>query len=181
MSATMNDSIHNGGHMVDPSASAEVGAPILPNLEELFGADAQFGSESGFSEEELDALFNAMFDVAVDPNTEMPDGDLIPSLDSFPEESDVDLTDLDDSSAEYDATSVDSVDSDVAGDDAGAGLGGSGGMEDLDDLNNALEDNLDDSLDGGLDNELDNELDDALGEDPADHSDSDDLTDYNGF
>lgn len=177
MSATMNDSIHNGGHMVDPSASAEVDAPILPNLEELFGADAQFGSESGFSEEELDALFNAMFDVAVDPNTEMPDGDLIPSLDSFPEESDVDLTDLNDSSAEYDATSVDSVDSDVAGDDAGAGLGGSGDMDDLDDLNNTLDEDLDGSLDSGLGNELD----DALGEDPADLSDSDDLTDYNGF
>ena len=96
--STKSDSIENGGHMAGPSADTEADAPILPPLEELFGNEAQ----------DLDDLFNSMLDVAVDPNTEMPEGDLIPDLDSFPEESaedpsadeashEVDLADLDDS------------------------------------------------------------------------------------
>ena len=96
--STKSDSIENGGHMAGPSADTEADAPILPPLEELFGNEAQ----------DLDDLFNSMLDVAVDPNTEMPEGDLIPDLDSFPEEGaedpsadeashEVDLADLDDS------------------------------------------------------------------------------------
>lgn len=120
----MSDSIENGGHMVGPSAGTEADAPVLPPLEELFGNDAQVGSEPGLSEQELDDMFNAMFDVAVDPNTEMPEGDLIPSLDSFPEESpadeashEVDLADMDDStSLGGDATSVEDLPSDASGD-----------------------------------------------------------------
>lgn len=121
----MSDSIENGGHMVGPSAGTEADTPVLPPLEELFGNDAQVGSEPGLSEQELDDMFHAMFDVAVDPNTEMPEGDLIPSLDSFPEESpadeashEVDLADMDDStSLEGDATSVEDHPSDASGED----------------------------------------------------------------
>lgn len=130
---TKSDSIENGGHMAGPSADTEADAPILPPLEELFGNEAQ----------DLDDLFNAMLDVAVDPNTEMPEGDLIPDLDSFPEEGaedlsedvashEVDLADLDDSGALVDdATSAEDLPSDASGDDVDTGAAE---HEDLDDL-----------------------------------------------
>lgn len=131
--STKSDSIENGGHMAGPSADTEADAPILPPLEELFGNEAQ----------DLDDLFNAMLDVAVDPNTEMPEGDLIPELDSFPEEGaedlsedvashEVDLADLDDSGALVDdATSAEDLPSDASGDDVDTGAAE---HEDLDDL-----------------------------------------------
>lgn len=131
--STKSDSIENGGHMAGPSADTEADAPILPPLEELFGNEAQ----------DLDDLFNAMLDVAVDPNTEMPEGDLIPDLDSFPEEGaedlsedvashEVDLADLDDSGALVDdATSAEDLPSDASGDDVDTGAAE---HEDLDDL-----------------------------------------------
>lgn len=131
--STKSDSIENGGHMAGPSADTEADAPILPPLEELFGNEAQ----------DLDDLFNAMLDVAVDPNTEMPEGDLIPDLDSFPEEGaedlsedeashEVDLADLDDSGAlADDATSAEDLPSDASGDDVDTGTAE---HEDLDDL-----------------------------------------------
>ena len=119
--------------MAGPSADTEADAPILPPLEELFGNEAQ----------DLDDLFNAMLDVAVDPNTEMPEGDLIPDLDSFPEEGaedlsedaashEVDLADLDDSGALVDdASSAEDLPSDASGDDVDTGAAE---HEDLDDL-----------------------------------------------
>lgn len=131
--STKSDSIENGGHMAGPSADTEADAPILPPLEELFGNEAQ----------DLDDLFNSMLDVAMDPNTEMPEGDLIPDLDSFPEEGaedpsedeashEVDLADLDDSgSLVDDATSADDLTSDASGDDVDTGAAE---HEDLDDL-----------------------------------------------
>lgn len=131
--STKSDSIENGGHMAGPSADTEADAPILPPLEELFGNEAQ----------DLDDLFNAMLDVAVDPNTEMPEGDLIPDLDSFPEERaedlsedeashEVDLADLDDSGAlADDATSAEDLPSDASGEDVDTGAAE---HEDLDDL-----------------------------------------------
>lgn len=131
--STKSDSIENGGHMAGPSANTEADAPILPPLEELFGNEAQ----------DLDDLFNAMLGVAVDPNTEMPEGDLIPDLDSFPEEGaedlsedvashEVDLADLDDSGALVDdATSAEDLPSDASGDDVDTGAAE---HEDLDDL-----------------------------------------------
>lgn len=134
--STKSDSIENGGHMAGPSADTEADAPILPPLEELFGNEAQ----------DLDDLFNAMLDVAVDPNTEMPEGDLIPDLDSFPEEGaegpsadeashEVDLADLDDSGALVDdATSAEDLPSDASGDDVDTGAAEHEDLDDLSDL-----------------------------------------------
>ncbi|MGJ4139238.1 hypothetical protein [Corynebacterium evansiae] len=134
--STKSDSIENGGHMAGPSADTKADAPILPPLEELFGNEAQ----------DLDDLFNAMLDVAVDPNTEMPEGDLIPDLDSFPEEGaegpsadeashEVDLADLDDSGALVDdATSAEDLPSDASGDDVDTGAAEHEDLDDLSDL-----------------------------------------------
>lgn len=183
----MSDSIDNGGHMVGPSAGAEADTPILPSLEELFGNDAQLGSGSGFSEQELDDMFNQMFDVAVDPNTEMPEGDLIPDLDSFPAEDasdEVDLTDLDGSSSTLDdATSVDDLPSEASGSNPDTGdelpddlTAGTEGQEPLDD--SAVTDDLEDlnDLGDGLDSDLDDAYSDHYGDDHPD-----DLTDLSGM
>lgn len=146
--STKSDSIENGGHMAGPSADTQADAPILPPLEELFGNEAQ----------DLDDLFNSMLDVAVDPNTEMPEGELIPDLDSFPEENaeapsadeashEVDLADLDDSgSLTGDATSAEDLPTDASGDAADTGVAE---HEDLDELEGS--DDLNDLADPAAD------------------------------
>ncbi len=177
--STKSDSIENGGHMAGPSADTEADAPILPPLEELFGNEAQ----------DLDDLFNSMLDVAVDPNTEMPEGDLIPDLDSFPEEGaeapsadeashEVDLADLDDSgSLVDDATSAEDLPSDASGDDVDTGAAE---HEDLDDLGGS--DDLSDLADLVTDSAVDPAVDPAAdvtdyGEDDYGHDYGDDLPD----
>lgn len=180
--STKSDSIENGGHMAGPSADTEADAPILPPLEELFGNEAQ----------DLDDLFNAMLDVAVDPNTEMPEGDLIPDLDSFPEEGaedlsedvashEVDLADLDDSGALVDdATSAEDLPSDASGDDVDAGAAE---HEDLDDLGGS--DDLSEIADPAAD--LTDPAADATGYGEDDYGNDygddhpDDLTDLSGM
>lgn len=180
--STKSDSIENGGHMAGPSADTEADAPILPPLEELFGNEAQ----------DLDDLFNAMLDVAVDPNTEMPEGDLIPDLDSFPEEGaedlsedvashEVDLADLDDSGALVDdATSAEDLPSDASGDDVDTGAAE---HEDLDDLGGS--DDLSEIADPAAD--LTDPAADATGYGEDDYGNDygddhpDDLTDLSGM
>lgn len=182
--STKSDSIENGGHMAGPSADTEADAPILPPLEELFGNEAQ----------DLDDLFNEMLDVAVDPNTEMPEGDLIPDLDSFPEEGaedpsadeashEVDLADLDDAgSLVDDATSAEDLPSDASGDDVDTGAAE---HEDLDDLS-GLEDPTADLADPVTDPVADPAADvtdygeDNYGHDYGDDH-PDDLTDLSGM
>lgn len=179
--STKSDSIENGGHMAGPSADTEADAPILPPLEELFGNEAQ----------DLDDLFNSMLDVAVDPNTEMPEGDLIPDLDSFPEESaedpsadeashEVDLADLDDSgSLSDDATSAEDLPSDTSGETADTGAAE---HEDLDDLNDLADPAADPATDPATDPAADIN---GYGEEDYgyDYGDDhpDDLTDLSGM
>lgn len=180
--STKSDSIENGGHMAGPSADTEADAPILPPLEELFGNEAQ----------DLDDLFNAMLDVAVDPNTEMPEGDLIPDLDSFPEEGaegpsadeashEVDLADLDDSdSLVDDATSAEELPSDASGDDADTGtaehedLDNLGGSDDLSEIADPAADLTDPAAD------VTGYGEDDYGNDYGDDH-PDDLTDLSGM
>lgn len=179
--STRSDSIENGGHMAGPSADTEADAPILPPLEELFGNEAQ----------DLDDLFNSMLDVAVDPNTEMPEGDLIPDLDSFPEEGaeapsadeashEVDLADLDDSgSLVDDATSAEDLPSDASGDDVDTGAAE---HEDLDDLSDLADPVTDPVADPATDPAADVT---GYGEDDYGHDfgddHPDDLTDLSGM
>lgn len=167
--------------MAGPSADTEADAPILPPLEELFGNEAQ----------DLDDLFNSMLDVAVDPNTEMPEGDLIPDLDSFPEEGaeapsadeashEVDLADLDDSgSLVDDATSAEDLPSDASGDDVDTGAAE---HEDLDDLSDLADPVTDPVADPATDPAADVT---GYGEDDYGHDfgddHPDDLTDLSGM
>ncbi|WP_034984613.1 hypothetical protein [Corynebacterium jeikeium] len=182
--STKSDSIENGGHMAGPSADTEADAPILPPLEELFGNEAQ----------DLDDLFNAMLDVAVDPNTEMPEGDLIPDLDSFPEEGaegpsadeashEVDLADLDDSdSLVDDATSAEDLPSDASGDDVDTGAAEHEDLDDLSDLEDPTADLADPVTDPVADPAADvtDYGEDDYGNDYGDDH-PDDLTDLSGM
>lgn len=182
--STKSDSIENGGHMAGPSADTEADAPILPPLEELFGNEAQ----------DLDDLFNAMLDVAVDPNTEMPEGDLIPDLDSFPEEGaedlsedvashEVDLADLDDSGALVDdATSAEDLPSDASGDDVDTGAAEHEDLDDLSDLEDPTADLADPVTDPVADPAADvtDYGEDDYGNDYGDDH-PDDLTDLSGM
>lgn len=182
--STKSDSIENGGHMAGPSADTEADAPILPPLEELFGNEAQ----------DLDDLFNAMLDVAVDPNTEMPEGDLIPDLDSFPEEGaegpsadeashEVDLADLDDSdSLVDDATSAEDLPSDASGDDVDTGAAEHEDLDDLSDLEDPTADLADPVTDPVADPAADvtDYGEDDYGHDYGDDH-PDDLTDLSGM
>ena len=163
--------------MAGPSADTEADAPILPPLEELFGNEAQ----------DLDDLFNSMLDVAVDPNTEMPEGDLIPDLDSFPEESaetpsadeashEVDLADLDDSgSLVDDVTSAEDLPTDASGDAVDTGAEE---HEDLDDLNDLADPAADPATDPAAD--INGYGEEDYGYDYGDDH-PDDLTDLSGM